>query len=186
MNRTPKYHKISQEQAVKVVEFCHDKGFVHTAYFEHAVGNRLDALCSCCSCCCLGIKMWNLLDGAVPLLAPSGYVSEVTDDCNGCGLCADDICHFDAISMDEAGERAVISQEKCMGCGNCADICPDRAIDSRREPSKGDPLDLEEVAEPTLRALDPRPYRLHVKLGAFLLTQILLLHRARTRILKLY
>jgi ferredoxin len=75
----------------------------------------------------------------------AGYVSEVTDDCNGCGLCADDICHFDAISMDEAGERAVISQEKCMGCGNCADICPDRAIASRREPSKGDPLDLEEL-----------------------------------------
>lgn len=143
--QNPKYHKIPQEQAVKVLEFCHEKGFVHTAYFEHAVGNRLDALCSCCSCCCLGIKMWNLLDGAVPLLAPSGYVCEVTDDCNGCGLCADDVCHFDAISMDEAGERAVINQEKCMGCGNCADICPDRAIDSRREPSKGDPLDLEEL-----------------------------------------
>jgi ferredoxin len=143
--QNPKYHKISQEQAVKVVEFCHEKGFVHTAYFEHAVGNRLDALCNCCSCCCLGIKMWNLLEGAVPLLAPSGYVSEITDDCSGCGLCADGVCHFDAVSMDEGGERANISQEKCMGCGICADMCPDRAIHSRRESSKGDPLDLEEL-----------------------------------------
>jgi len=66
--QNPKYHKIPQEQAVKVLEFCHEKGFVHTAYFEHAVGNRLDALCSCCSCCCLGIKMWNLLDGRCPCL----------------------------------------------------------------------------------------------------------------------
>jgi ferredoxin len=32
-----------------------------------------------------------------------------------------------------------------MGCGVCTDICPEEAIDSRREPSKGDPLDLEEL-----------------------------------------
>jgi Pyruvate/2-oxoacid:ferredoxin oxidoreductase delta subunit len=145
--QNPKYHKISQQEAVKVVDSCHDRGFVHTAYFEHAVGNRLDALCNCCSCCCLGVKMWNLLDGAVPLLAPSGYVAEITEECSGCGVCADDVCHFQAISMDEAGDRAVIDFERCMGCGICTDRCPEDAIHSRRESSKGDPLDLEELLE---------------------------------------
>jgi len=143
--QNPKYHKISQEEAVKVLEFCHEKGFVHTAYFEHAAGYRLDALCNCCSCCCTGIKMWNLMEGALPLLAPSGYVSEVSDECNGCGSCAENTCHFQAISLDEDGQKAVINLQKCMGCGVCVDVCPVGAVSLRREPSKGDPLDIEEL-----------------------------------------
>jgi len=130
---------------VKVIEFSHEKGFVHTAYFEHAVGNRMDALCNCCSCCCLGVRMWNLLEGTVPLLAPSGYVAEVSDDCSGCGTCADNVCHFNAISMDEDGQRAIINFEKCMGCGVCVDMCQDKAIDFRRDLAKGDPLDLNDL-----------------------------------------
>lgn len=139
------YRKISQEEAVKVLEFSHEKGFVQCAYFEKAAGNRLDAICNCCDCCCLGIKMWNLLDGTVPILAPSGYVSEVNDDCNGCGICAENTCRFHAISMDEDGQKAVINIHKCMGCGVCEDVCPTGALSLRREPSKGDPLDIEEL-----------------------------------------
>jgi ferredoxin len=139
------YHRISQEQAAKVLEDCHARGFVHTAYFEHAAGNRLDAICNCCSCCCMGVRMWNLLEGKLPLLAPSGYVAEVGDDCNGCGLCADGLCNFSAISLSEDGQTAVIDMEKCMGCGVCEDQCPVEALHLRREPAKGDPLDLDEL-----------------------------------------
>ena len=32
-----------------------------------------------------------------------------------------------------------------MGCGVCTDMCLEEATDSRRESSKGDPLDLEEL-----------------------------------------
>lgn len=141
----PKYHKIPQEEAVKIIESCHEKGFVHTAYFEHAVGNRMDAICNCCSCCCLGVRMWNLLEGAVPLLAPSGYVAEITDECSGCGVCADKICHFNAITMDDDDQKAIINFDKCMGCGICVDLCPVEAISLRRESAKGDPLDLDEL-----------------------------------------
>jgi len=141
----PKYHRISQDEAVKVLESCHEKGFVHTAYFEHAVGNRMDAICNCCSCCCLGIMGWNMSGGAVPILTSSGYVAEVTDDCSGCGVCAENVCHFNAISMDDEGLKAVINFEKCMGCGVCEGMCTIDAIHLRREPSKGDPLDLDEL-----------------------------------------
>lgn len=89
--------------------------------------------------------MWNLLEGAIPFLAASGYVAEVKDDCNACAACADGTCQFNAISMDENKQKAVIDQAKCMGCGVCEDKCPIRAISLRREPAKGEPLDVEEL-----------------------------------------
>lgn len=136
------YHRISQDEALHILEKCHAKGFVHTAYFEHAAGNRLDAICNCCSCCCMGVRMWNQFGGQLPLLAPSGYVAEVTDECNGCGECAEGTCNFFAIRMSEDGVTAVIDETKCMGCGVCEAVCPIDAIHLRREPGKGDPLDL--------------------------------------------
>ena len=45
--------------------------------------------------------------------------------------------------MDEKEQKAVIDLAKCMGCGVCVDVCPAKAITLRREPSKGDPLDLD-------------------------------------------
>ena len=89
--------------------------------------------------------MWNALEGAIPIMAPSGYVCEVGDGCDGCGICAEDVCNFNAIAMDEAEEKAVINLDKCMGCGVCEDVCPLDVISLRRDPSKGDPLDLEEL-----------------------------------------
>jgi Pyruvate/2-oxoacid:ferredoxin oxidoreductase delta subunit len=140
-----KYRKISQDEAVKVLEFAHQKGFVHTAYFKKETGSRFGMICNCCGCCCLGIKMWNLLGGTVPIMAPSGYVAEVNDDCNACAECANGTCNFNAISIDENKQKAVIDLTKCMGCGICVDACSRKAIQLRREPSKGDPLDIDEL-----------------------------------------
>ncbi|NQT48441.1 MAG: 4Fe-4S binding protein [Chloroflexi bacterium] len=142
-DQNPKFRRSSQEEAVKIIEEAHKRGDVHCAYFKKDLGRRFFAICNCCDCCCIGVKMWNLLEGAVPFLAPSGYVAEVSDDCNGCGSCAENTCRFHAISMDDGAQKAVISFEKCMGCGVCEDVCPIGAISLRREPSKGDPLDIE-------------------------------------------
>jgi Fe-S-cluster-containing hydrogenase component 2 len=56
-------------------------------------------------------------------------------------------CHFDAIGLDEESERAVVDSEKCMGCGVCSDVCPSDWITLRREPAKGEPLDLAALLE---------------------------------------
>jgi len=144
-DQNPLFRKISQDEAINVLEFSHQKGFVHCAYFKKEMGDRFVAICNCCSCCCVGVRMWNLLEGAVPFLAPSGYVAQVSDECNACAACVDGVCPFVALSLDEAEERAVVNLVKCMGCGVCEDVCPIGAISLRPEPSKGEPLDLDEL-----------------------------------------
>lgn len=101
-------------------------------------------MCNCCGCCCLGVRMWNILGGAIPILTPSGYLCHVGAQCNGCGECLE-YCQFHAISLDEDQQRAVIDTVKCMGCGVCEDVCSAGAMILERDPSKGEPLDIEEL-----------------------------------------
>ncbi len=145
-NNNQIFRKSSQEEAMKVLEYSRDQGLVHTAWFKKEFGNSFHMICNCCDCCCMGMKMWNLFEGTIPIMAPSGYVAEVSDDCAGCGTCVDDkVCHFNAITMNEEGDKSVINFDKCMGCGVCENMCPDGAIKLKREPSKGEPLDLDEL-----------------------------------------
>lgn len=140
--KSPIFRRSSPQEAVEVIEAAHERGDVHGAYFKRDVGNKFFAICNCCSCCCLGVKMWNALGGAVPIIAPSGYVARVTEDCNGCGSC-EDACVFNALSMGD--ELAAVDESKCMGCGVCVDVCPIGAIDFKRDTAKGEPLDLDEL-----------------------------------------
>lgn len=140
------FRKCTPEEAMRVLEYSRDQGLVHTAWFKKELGNCFHMICNCCDCCCMGVKMWNLLEGTVPIMAPSGYVAEVSEDCVGCGSCVDEVfCHFKAIAMNDEGDKAVVNFDKCMGCGVCENRCPDGAIHLRRESSKGEPLDIDEL-----------------------------------------
>ncbi len=143
-DENPKFRKISQEEAVAIVEAEHKRGHVQTAWFKKELGRRFYCVCNCCGCCCLGVRMWNILGGAIPILTPSGYLCHVGDQCNGCGECLE-YCQFHAISLDEDQQKAVIDSVKCMGCGVCEDVCPARTMTLERDPSKGEPLDIEEL-----------------------------------------
>ena len=142
--QNPMARKISQDEAIHILDIAHDHGFVHSAYFEKAVGDRLNVICNCCKCCCGGIQAWNTFEGAVPILAPSGFVAEINEECIGCGDCVD-TCQFNAITLDEGSDTAVVSEIKCMGCGVCEGVCSNEAITLKREPSKGDPMDIDEM-----------------------------------------
>ncbi len=143
--RNPKFRKISQSEAVEILTEAHELGFVQNTFFEKPVCNRMNAICNCCSCCCAGIVAWNMFEGAVPVLAPSGYLAQIAQEaCTGCGECVD-ACPFNALSQEQDADNAVVSEIKCMGCGVCEDKCPVNAISLRKEPSKGDPLDVDEL-----------------------------------------
>jgi len=141
------FRRVSQSEATEILHACHERGEVHTAYFKKEMKGRFFAICNCCECCCIGMRMWNLLEGAVPFLAPSGYSMSVQGECNGCGSCAEPRgCPFHAISMDEAANRARIDHQKCMGCGSCERTCAAGALRLTRDAAKGEPLDLEELS----------------------------------------
>lgn len=148
------FRRASQGEAVEALHAAHERGDVHAAYFKKEMKGRFYAICNCCDCCCIGMRMWNLLEGAVPILAPSGYSMSVTEGCTGCGECAEPKgCPFHAIRMSDDGARAQIDLARCMGCGACQRTCAAGALELRRDPAKGDPLDVEALAR-ELRAVE--------------------------------
>ena len=131
---------ISQEEAVGILQAEDERGHVHHAFFKDAMLGRFYAICNCCSCCCGAMNAWN---NGTPMLASSGFVAHVEDDlCVGCGLCAD-YCQFAAIAVEE--RVAVVDAAACMGCGVCVSQCPQEAIALRRDPSRGEPLEIQKL-----------------------------------------
>lgn len=132
-----KSRRITQQEAVAIMAAEDARGHVHHAFFKDAMLDRFYAICNCCSCCCGAI---NAHRNGTPMLASSGYVSEVDHElCVGCGVCSG-FCQFDAIQMQDG--LATVDFEKCMGCGVCSSKCEQGAMQLRLEPAKGEPLDI--------------------------------------------
>jgi ferredoxin len=142
-DNNPNFRKCARDEAINVLEKAHANGNVHAAYFKKEFAGRLMALCNCCSCCCMGMIMWNRMNGAVPFLEGSGHVAEIPEECDSCEICVNS-CPFLALSMDDSG-HVEINTGKCMGCGVCVDRCPSSAISLRRDPERCSPLDIEEI-----------------------------------------
>jgi len=131
---------ITPGEAQDVLQAEHERGHVHHAFFKDAMLGRFYAICNCCACCCGAMQAWH---SGVPMLASSGYVSQVAaDECNGCTTCFD-YCQFGAISISNGS--AVVDTSLCMGCGVCGSKCPREAIALVRAPDKGTPLEIQEL-----------------------------------------
>jgi ferredoxin len=133
--------RLTQPEALALLEAEHERGHLHSAWFKDVMLNRFYAICNCCKCCCIGVNAMVKYD--IPMAASSGYVSEISEECNGCEQCVD-YCHFEAISINE---RARVNYEKCMGCGVCESKCPIEAISLKRDPAKGEPMDIKVLSE---------------------------------------
>jgi heterodisulfide reductase subunit A-like polyferredoxin len=122
---------------------------VHHAFFKDAMLGRFYAICNCCSCCCGAMGAHQ---NGTPMLASSGYVSQIDEGrCIGCGVCAE-ICPFDAIAVPNG--HAAVDTWACMGCGVCVDKCEQGAVSLVREASKGEPLEIEALLSQAAGARD--------------------------------
>ena len=134
--------RITQEEALKLLEEECGRGHVHSAWFKDAMLNRFYAICNCCKCCCGGIS--EKVQRGVPMVASSGYVAEI--DAELCANCDDCVsaCAFEALSKDGDGRKR--DWERCMGCGVCEVKCQTGAITLVRDERKGVPLDVRAFA----------------------------------------
>jgi ferredoxin len=126
---------VSKQEALTHARRCREAGLVHligrnkldSVWLGTRPGHKLLTICNCCPCCCL----WRMLPHIDPSIGRKitrmpGVTVSVTEQCLGCGLCAEGVCFVDAIHMD--GQVAVI-KEACRGCGRCLEICPADAIE---------------------------------------------------------
>jgi ferredoxin len=137
-----KARMISQAEAVDILEAENQRGHVHHAFFKDAMLGRFYAICNCCSCCCGAMQAHR---NGTPMLASSGYVSQVDPDlCAGCSDCTQ-YCQFGAITVFSS--CAIIDQDICMGCGVCVELCPNGAVSLVRDSSRGEPLEIFDLME---------------------------------------
>ncbi|HTG01926.1 MAG TPA: 4Fe-4S binding protein [Nitrospirota bacterium] len=135
--------RLTQSEALELLEAEHNRGHVHTAWFKDACLDRFYNICNCCKCCCGGIEA--MVKHGIPMLAPSGYISEVNKNlCTACGDCVA-ACPFSAISLGKDGIH--LDEQKCMGCGVCIEACQTKARSLVRDGRKGRPLDVRFLAK---------------------------------------
>lgn len=132
--------RITQREALDVLQAEHERGHVHAAYFKDACDGRLFAICNCCACCCGGLEA--MVSYGVPMVASSGYVAQVDElACIACGDC-ETACPFHAVRLEET---SVVTWEKCMGCGVCEGLCQTGAMTLVLDERKGLPLDVQTI-----------------------------------------
>jgi ferredoxin len=150
-HQTGRSRRITQEEAVNILKAEDERGHVHHVFFKDAMLDRFYAICNCCSCCCGAMQAQR---NGIPMLASSGYVTQVDEDlCIGCGDCGE-YCQFGALSVKEYVN--FVDEEKCMGCGVCISKCTQEALSLRREPTKGEPLEILALMEEAV-SLTPLP-----------------------------
>ncbi len=55
-------------------------------------------------------------------------IAEVDPDiCTGCGIC-EEVCPYDASTVDPVKKKAEVNEALCEGCGACAAACPSQAM----------------------------------------------------------
>ena len=128
---------ITREEAVAILQAEDKRGHVHHAFFKDAMLERFYAICNCCECCCGAIHAYHT---GTPMLASSGYVSQVQEElCIGCADCVE-YCQFGALEVIDGMNK--VHYEMCMGCGVCVDKCPQSALRLVRDEAKGVPLEI--------------------------------------------
>ena len=91
-------------------------------------------LCSCCNDCCglfVRAARTKPVLGKVTWAKSRFIVEDNPENCTACGICTDNRCPVDAITMKEfpelGGKRSYTDVEECIGCGLCVLTCPNEA-----------------------------------------------------------
>jgi NAD-dependent dihydropyrimidine dehydrogenase PreA subunit len=139
--------KISQTEALEIIERFRKKGHITQAFFKVATGGSTGVICNCHPDTCVSLQASRLaggLDKSLTMTVKSGYsIAYNPERCIQCGHCADK-CLFDAIKFNE-GKRGY-DKDICLGCGLCVGECTGKALTLYVDSDKPLPLDLDRAA----------------------------------------
>ena len=111
---------ITKQQAYELLRKCEEDGLVH---LTSNVQNGRIYICNCCGCCCGVLRSINELKIPATTVVNSHYLAVIDEDeCNACGVCAEERCQVNAI--EEKDDSFQVIAEKCIGCGLCITECP--------------------------------------------------------------
>ncbi len=143
-----KYHarKISQAEALGIIEGERKKGCVTQAFFKVATGGVTGVICSCHPDTCISLRATaatRKFNKDLSMSASSGYsVSIDTGKCSACGKCLE-FCHTGALAIKDG--QLVYHPGPCFGCGLCAERCDRGALSLYRDAARPLPLDVDMV-----------------------------------------
>ncbi len=121
------YKRISQEEALAILDEAEEIGLVHTV---HNNAKALGYICNCCGCCCCVLRPIN--EQGINSVLKANYYAEIKpEECTGCEICVDR-CQIGAISMKE--DVAIVDLSQCIGCGLCVTGCPTDAAQLHKKP----------------------------------------------------
>jgi ferredoxin len=130
--------EVSKDEALHMLENCEKEGLVHMV--DNAQG-QIKHTCNCCGHYCWNVGI--IRRRKIPrdkFMAVYFTRQTDTDECIGCGACAD-ICPVDAVTVVD--DRAEVDLDWCIGCGVCAIVCPSEAISITRRLKGGAPRDFD-------------------------------------------
>ena len=92
--------------------------------------------CSCCGCCCHGLRSITQFSKPGLISTPHFMPHRAEDLCNNCGKCAV-VCPMGA--WHKEGGTIVFNSERCVGCGLCATSCKENALELKPVPKAAPP-----------------------------------------------
>jgi formate hydrogenlyase subunit 6/NADH:ubiquinone oxidoreductase subunit I len=134
--------EITRAEAEQILKESADAGLVHCLSNWR---EKPDTICNCCSCCCIWMDAYHVLNHHKSLDASNYVVKVQPETCKACGLCMKR-CPMDALQLKYSAEAtnkyykaAVIEPELCIGCGVCVHKCPTDSMTLERKEEIVDP-----------------------------------------------
>ena len=123
---------ISKDEALKIIDEAEQSGLV----LQPTNAKQFYFICTCCSCCCEGLKSVLRLPDPARFYKTNYYAQISTKICSNCGTCIDR-CQTNAFKDGE--NSPIIDLERCIGCGLCITTCPKKAIQLKKKKKKYTP-----------------------------------------------
>jgi len=127
-SQTAKYYidlgyarSITKQEALEILKEVEDAGLI----IQPGNSKKLGFICTCCGCCCEGIRLVNKYPKPAELYSSSYQALINQNECSGCKTCVKR-CQIKAISIKD--NIAFIDLDYCIGCGLCVTTCPKKAI----------------------------------------------------------